>query len=212
MTATPNRDRRRGVRRRQIVRRALITLAAVTVVVLMALADRAGLFGRPTGTDLQAYQDRVFTVVRVVDGDTFDVDHPDEVRGAPTTRIRLLGVDTPETKRPNTPVQHFGPEAFAFTRRRVAGRSVRLKLVAGDRTRGDYKRLLAYVFTEDDQMLNLRLIREGYAYADPRWDHPRRTEFHRAMTAARKERQGLWAEATEADLPYYLRDGTYRRR
>lgn len=184
-----------------------MAVAAAAVLVVMGLADRAGLFGRPIGTDLETYQDRTFTVVRVVDGDTFDVDHPDPVRGARATRIRLLGVDTPETKRPDTPVQHFGPEATDFTRDLVDGRPVRLQLVAGGRTRGDHKRLLAYVLMEGGSMLNLRLIREGYAYADPRWDHPRRSEFHRAMVAARRERRGLWAEATEADLPYYLREG-----
>ncbi|NLF32088.1 MAG: hypothetical protein GX591_14530 [Planctomycetes bacterium] len=211
MTFAPDRDRRSSLRRRQAARRALVAVAAAAAVGLMALADRAGLFGRHGGTDLETYQDRIFTVVRVVDGDTFDVDHPDAVHGAPTTRIRLLGVDTPETKRPDTPVQHFGPEAFQFTRDLVQDRPVRLQLASGGRTRGDYGRLLAYVLLEDGQMLNLRLIREGYAYADPRWDHPRRSEFQRAMTAARKERRGLWAEATDADLPFYLRDGTGRR-
>ncbi len=212
MTAPLNRDRPRTLRRRQLARRVALILAAAAVVLAMALADRGGLFGRPVGADAELYHGRRFTVVHVVDGDTFDVDHPDAVRGEPATRVRLLGVDTPETKRRNTPVQHFGPEATEFTRRRVDGRVVRLELAGDGRTRGDYKRLLAYAFTEDGRMLNLALVREGYAYADPRWEHPRRLEFRQAMAAARTERRGLWAEATEADLPYYLRDNGYGRR
>src|SRR5437899_1300226 len=58
-------------------------------------------------------------VERVVDGDTLLL--------AGGTRIRLLGVDTPETKRPDTPIQPFGPEAYEFSRDHVEGRFVRLE-------------------------------------------------------------------------------------
>src|SRR5438128_5228314 len=73
-------------------------------------------------------------VTRVVDGDTIIVG--DE-------RVRLIGVDTPETKKPGTPVQCFGKKATAFTKRLVEHRKVTLERDAEERDR--YGRLLAYV-------------------------------------------------------------------
>src|SRR3712207_4150278 len=73
-------------------------------------------------------------VTHVVDGDTIRLGEE---------RVRLIGVDTPETRRPGTPVQCFAREATAFMKRLVAGRRVRLELDVEDRDR--YGRLLAYV-------------------------------------------------------------------
>jgi len=190
--------------RRRAVRKAAWLFAVAAVVAALAVADRAGLFGRAAGSDVATYHDKAFTVVRVVDGDTLDIDHPDAVRHTRTTRIRLLGIDTPETVRPNTPVQHFGPEAGAFTKKTAGGKQIRVRLTDNGRTRGDNRRLLAYLLLDDGRMLNRLLVAEGYAYADPRYPHPLRSEFASIMAEARKARRGLWAEATEADLPYYL--------
>ncbi len=78
-------------------------------------------------------------VVRVVDGDTI------EVRiGGRDEYVRLIGVDTPETVKPDTPVQCFGERASHFTKRRLTGRRVRL--VFGVEPRDVYGRLLAYVY------------------------------------------------------------------
>ena len=97
-------------------------------------------------------------VEHVVDGDTIDVtiDGDEE-------RVRLIGIDTPETKRPDTPVECFGPEATAFTQNLLApGTPVRLERdVVG---RDDYGRLLAYVYRASDGILvNYEIIRQGYA-------------------------------------------------
>lgn len=97
-------------------------------------------------------------VEHVVDGDTIDVtiDGDEE-------RVRLIGIDTPETKRPDTPVECFGPEATAFTQNLLApGTPVRLERdVVG---RDDYGRLLAYVYrTSDGILVNYEIIRQGYA-------------------------------------------------
>jgi micrococcal nuclease len=94
-------------------------------------------------------------VVRAVDGDTILV----RLDGA-TEYVRYIGVDTPETVKPGTPVQCYGPEASAFDHRRVEGRTVRLVF---DRERRDaYDRLLAYVYVRGD-LLNAELVRLGYA-------------------------------------------------
>ncbi len=168
--------------------------------------DRVGLFGRapkPVGEDYIRYNDKSFRVVLVVDGDTLDVDEPDD--GKPATRIRLWGVDTPETKAPNKPVEHFGPEASAFTARMCEGKTVRLQLVHG-KTRDNYHRLLAYVVLADGTMLNSELIRQGYGYADPRFDHPAKVQFQELQARARQGRLGLWKDLKPADLPYYMQN------
>lgn len=179
-------------------------LATAAVLLAIYTGDQYGVFGRsarPVGEDFKRYNGKSFRVTHVVDGDTIDIDEPD--RGAPATRIRLWGVDTPETKAPGKGVQHFGPEATAFTSRLCEGKTVRLELVSG-KTRGMYGRLLAYVELPDGTMLNRELIRQGYGYADPRFRHPRETEFQRLQSQARATGAGLWKDVQPGDLPRYL--------
>jgi micrococcal nuclease len=184
-------------------RRSLATLAAMLVTAsLLLAADRAGWFGSVQDGDLQRYHGRSFACVKVVDGDTLDIAAPDA--GRPHTRIRLWGVDTPETVKPNTPVQHFGPEASRFTRDRAEGKTVRVELLAHD-TRDKYGRLLAYVYLPDGTMLNEAIIAEGFGYADSRFEHRYLFEFGRAMRDARDARRGLWRDVQPTDLPYYIR-------
>jgi micrococcal nuclease len=94
-------------------------------------------------------------VLRVVDGDTIEValDGGEE-------DVRYIGVDTPETVKPGTPVQCFGPEASARNHELVEGRTVRLDF---DRElRDDYGRLLAYV-SAGGKLVNAELVAGGYA-------------------------------------------------
>jgi endonuclease YncB( thermonuclease family) len=191
-------------RQRYAARRVGWVLAAAMVMLGLYAGDRLGLFGRlpkPVGEDYVRYNDKSFRVVHVVDGDTLDVDEPDG--GKPATRIRLWGVDTPETKHPKKPVQHFGPEASDFTTRTCQGKTVRLQLVPG-KTRDNYHRLLAYVLLEDGTMLNSELVRQGYGYADPRFAHPYMAKFQDLQARARRARLGLWKDLKPTDLPYYM--------
>jgi len=191
-------------RQKYALRRVGWVLATAAVLLAIYLGDQHGIFGRPgrqTGADYTRYNGKSFQVTHVVDGDTIDVDEPD--RGGPATRVRLWGVDTPETKAPGKGVQHFGPEATAFTSRLCEGKTVRLELIRG-KTRGKYGRLLAYVELPDGMMLNRELIRQGYGYADPRFHHPRETEFQQVQAQARAAGTGLWKNAKPRDLPYYM--------
>jgi len=120
----------------------------------------------------------------VVDGDTLILEGGD--------RVRLIGVDTPETKHPDVPVQRFGQEASAFARKRLTGKTVRLEF--GPEKRDKYKRLLAYVWV-DGELFNRELIRRGYAVATTRFEHPRRDDFLAAESEARHRRYGLWHDS-----------------
>ncbi len=71
----------------------------------------------------------------------------------------MIGVDTPETKHPEKPVEYFGKEASLFTQRMVEGKEVRLEY---DQTRRDrYNRILAYVYLMDGTFLNAEIIRRA---------------------------------------------------
>jgi micrococcal nuclease len=139
-------------------------------------------------------------VIRVVDGDTI------EARiGERSDDVRLIGVDTPETVKPDTPVQCFGERASHFTKRHLTGRRVRL--VFGVERRDVYGRLLAYVYLADstsyvpkhvksrqrERLFNATLVRRGLARSltippnDRFAPRLRRLE----LTAARAGR-GLW--------------------
>jgi len=186
-------------RLRYAARKALLAAGVVAVAAALVLADRAGLFGR---SDFAKYDGTSARVVKVVDGDTLDVDIPDG--GHRHTRIRLWGVDTPETVKPNTPPQHFGRQAGEFTTAAAMGKTVRLELVRG-RTRGKYGRLLAYVHLPDGRMLNRTLIARGYGYADRRFDHPYKDEFRLLQGRACKSQAGLWKDIRAEQLPYYYK-------
>jgi micrococcal nuclease len=127
---------------------SLILLAVVAILLLRPWEeDRDAAEGGPRST--AAY------VTRVVDGDTVEARIGGEIED-----VRLIGVDTPETVKPETPVECFGPEASAFTHRVLEHRPVRL--VFGVERRDAYDRLLAYVYI-GHRFVNAELVRQGLA-------------------------------------------------
>lgn len=151
--------------------------------------------------DLEKYHDRTFTVTKVVDGDTIDIDIPDG--NYPHTRIRLWGIDTPETKSPKVGIMYFGPQAAQFTKKLALEKQVTVYLEER-RTRGKYGRLLAYVQLPDKRYLNEVLLKEGYAYADLRFRHSFYNKYKQLESAARSGKKGLWEKVTREQLPEWL--------
>jgi micrococcal nuclease len=96
-------------------------------------------------------------VERVVDGDTIDVDI-----GGREERVRLIGIDTPETKDEGEPVGCYGPEATALTELLIPPRTA-VRLERDVEARDDYGRLLAYVHRTDGLFVNVELARQGAA-------------------------------------------------
>src|SRR2546423_2568759 len=154
----------------------LLLLAAVVVLVASRRDHpHAATFGRAQ-------------VVRVVDGDTIRV----RLAGR-TERVRYIGVDTPESVKPGTPVQCYAKRAAAANAALVAGRSVRL--VGDVEQRDRYGRLLAYVYREPDgAFVNAQLVRDGYARTltiAPNVAHA--NQFAQLARTARQGGRGLWS-------------------
>ena len=122
-------------------------------------------------------------VVRVVDGDTIWV--------PPEERVRLIGIDTPEVDWYGSEAECYGEEAGLFLRRLLEGERVRL---AYDEELVDrYGRTLAYVYLEDGRMVNLLMVRRGYAVVtifEPNDRHEERLRI--AEREAQEARRGLW--------------------
>ena len=175
-------------------------LGAVVALIIVAIVawQRSSAPPRPApGTDFDRYHNRTFTCIYVADGDTIDVDEPDGDKDK--TRIRLWGVDTPETSKSPQGEMYFGPEASDFTKAFVLDQQVRLVLDERD-TRDRYNRLLAYVYV-GDRILNEELIRTGYAYADTRFDHHWQSRFVQLEKTARKSLSGLWRKVQPEQMP-----------
>ena len=128
-------------------------------------------------------------VVSVSDGDTFTVSVGDS-----REKVRLIGIDTPETKHPTKGVQCWGPEASEFTTRTLAV-GTRVRLVRDVEARDRYGRLLAYVYLADSNVFfNLELVRLGFARPypfPPNTTH--KADFAAAAWDAQRAGRGLWA-------------------
>ncbi|WP_203362493.1 thermonuclease family protein [Bacillus sp. REN10] len=123
----------------------------------------------------------------VVDGDTMDVLLPDHT----TERVRMILVDTPETKHPRLGVQPFGPEASAYTKELLTDKEVKLEMDVQERDR--YGRMLAYVWL-DGELVNEQLIAEGLARVaifPPNTKYVDR--FEKVQKEAQKQKKGIWS-------------------
>jgi micrococcal nuclease len=128
-----------------------------------------------------------YLVKESVDGDTIGVDMAGKIE-----KVRLIGVDTPETHKPNTPVQCYGPEASEFTKSHLFGTAVRLEADYTNDNRDRYGRLLRYVYTSDGTLWNEKLIQEGYGFAYISFPFTKKVEFMTDQFNAAREKKGLW--------------------
>ncbi len=123
----------------------------------------------------------------VVDGDT--------VKLSDGNKIRILGIDTPETVDPRKAVQCFGKEASDKMKELVNGKKVILLVDASQGDRDKYGRLLRYIYLENED-IGATMIREGYAYAYLKYPTSKTEEYKTLETRAREGKKGLWADNT----------------
>ena len=169
-------------------RGSLLLLAVVAVVLLRPWQLQQNHAGPDASGRLSG------RVVRAVDGDTLEVRLDD----GEIETVRVIGVDTPETVKPDTPVQCFGPQASRFEHRMVEGRRVRL--LTGVEPRDFYGRLLAYVWVEGPpqrdpggRFLEVELLRRGLARTLTFHPNDRfAPRFENLERTAAKRGKGLW--------------------
>ena len=132
-----------------------------------------------------------YAVERVVDGDTLMV----TTRQGPA-RVRMQGINTPETVKDDTPVEEWGPEATAFTKAFVRAAGNRLEVEVDGEPRDQYDRYLAF-FWHDGKLLNEELVRAGLARAKLAYDYsqPKKDRLRRAQQEAQRAKRGLWSGA-----------------
>lgn len=127
-------------------------------------------------------------VDRVVDGDTFVA----KKSNGEQIKVRLIGVDTPETVKPNTPVQPYGKEASNYSKQHLNNKDVYLEY---DKEKEDrYGRTLAYVWLDEKTMYNEELVKKGLArekYFSPNGKY--RSTFEKDEQQAKKDKVNIWS-------------------
>ncbi len=158
------------------------------LVLIYVMATQSGWLDSASKT-VQQSNPGLYTINHYVDGDTVAVN----MNGSVET-VRFIGVDTPETHRPNTPVQCYGPQAADNTKLLISrfGR-VRLEADPLDTNRDVYGRLLRYVYLPDGTLLDKKIIADGYGFAYLDFPFSKKLEFAQAQQAAQKAKLGLWA-------------------
>ena len=209
----------RQLSRRRWTRRSVA--AALIVLALSVILPRTGLLrtgtrdGNPQplpsagGNDWARFDKQQFLVTRVVDGDTLEVRSPTSGAAAD---VRMLGVDAPEMNfRKDQPADHWAQRAWEYLKARALNRTVTLQLEPTE-TRDRYGRLLAYVYLDDAENLNLSLVRDGQAYAHRSFAHTLRRQFEQAEAEARQRGRGLWKDVREDQMPEWRQRWLERNR
>ena len=174
-------------------------LGVVILVLVLLIAKWAGvsldfLFEeeKPQQTTEQtaALPEGIYDVIKCVDGDTIDL--ADGTKKG--TRIRLIGANTPETVKQNSPIEPFGPEASRFTKEIIAQNKNRARIAYDGAKVDRYGRTLAHVWL-GDVLLSERLIREGLATAELQYSYSRemKDRFKAAEDLAKQEKRGIWS-------------------
>lgn len=167
------------------------------IITLLSLAIAGGgwlisdlMNGNPSGPahTLEATQPGLYSINHFVDGDTIAVNMNGHAES-----VRFIGIDTPETHKPETPVQCYGPQAAAFTKKRIGRGRVRLVSDPLSTDRDRYGRLLRYVYLQDGTLLNAELVKDGYAFYYPYFPFSKADTFKADEQIAMSGDKGLWA-------------------
>ncbi len=128
-------------------------------------------------------------VERIVDGDTIVIRTASGLK-----KVRLIGVDTPESVHPAKAVQHYGKEATLFLRNLLTGERIYLIHEDGQSRCDRYGRTLAYVYRAPDGLfVNAEIVRQGYGYAYTKFSFKHKDSFIEFERLARQSKKGLWA-------------------
>jgi endonuclease YncB( thermonuclease family) len=171
---------------RRIQRKLLKLVLALIITALLLLAQKNGWI-KSAGKSAQELQPGQYNVISFEDGDTITID-----MNGKSERIRMIGVDTPETQDPRLPVQCFGKVASEFTKTLIGTSPVRLVSDPTNTNRDRYDRLLRYVYLPDGKLVNAEIIKQGYGFAYTLFPFEKLEEFRTFEKNARELGLGLW--------------------
>jgi micrococcal nuclease len=186
--------------RRKLTTKRLILAAIPIGIALFGYAQQQGWLGSADNA-ATSVQPGLYSVARFVDGDTVVVN-----MGGKQESIRMIGVDTPETHKPNSPVQCYGPAAAAYTKNLIGNNKVRLQADSKSTNRDRYDRLLRYVYLPDGRMVEEELIKNGYGFAYLDFPFDKSGAFAKDQESARGATKGLWQNCK----PYRLDSGRWQ--
>lgn len=172
-------------------RNVLATVAVVIFIAIRAWQEQESFEPPTSDTQRQTVEGQLapgdYRVLRVVDGDTLLLEHA-------RTRVRLQGIDTPETVKEDTPVEDWGPEATQYTRRFVQDAGGRVRIEIDGEAEDRFGRALVFVWFKD-RLLNEELVRQGLAKAKLGYDYgeAKKQLLRRAENAAQAADRGIWS-------------------
>lgn len=180
--------------------RRQITLIVAIIGLAYGLAVQAGWIGT-SGKTLEKNQPGLYSINHFVDGDTIAVN-----MNGKTETVRFIGIDTPETHKPNTPVQCYGPAAAAFTKNIIGTNRVRLVSDPLSTDRDRYDRLLRYVYLPNGTLVNEKLVQNGFAFYYPYFPFTKSQMFEADQQSAKAAGKGLWGNChpTQTDKGGYV--------
>ena len=133
--------------------------------------------------------DGEYEVISVTDGDTFEINY-----NGTKEKVRLIGVDTPESVHPNSKKNNeYGKQASNYTKNLLERKVVKLEFDVSPRDK--YGRLLEYVYLENGEMLNKKQLKKGYAQVATYPPNVKYVEdFKTIQKEARENKVGFWAK------------------
>lgn len=184
---------------RKLRNRIILGICLAAAACAAYIGQRAGWLhsAQTTGDN----QPGLYSINHFVDGDTIAVN-----MNGKTESVRLIGVDTPETHKPNTPVQCYGPAAAAYTKNLIGHSQVRLQADSESDNRDRYGRLLRYVYVPDGRLVENELIKNGYGFAYTQFAFSKASEFRALQDEAQAAHKGLWANCS----PYQESSGRWQ--
>lgn len=171
-------------RRNKAIRVLLLSILAS----LLGLLQQQGYIEKLTTTAV-SNQPGMYRVTNFADGDTITVD----MNGV-EEKVRLIGVDTPETHDPRKSVQCYGQAAAAFTKNFIGANRVRLASDSENSNRDRYGRLLRYVYLPSGELVNAEIIKQGFGFAYVYFPFTKMKDFKGYQKTAEQQRLGLWGE------------------
>jgi endonuclease YncB( thermonuclease family) len=164
----------------------IVTVITGIIIAFITFGQQQGWFGALSGA-ASDQQPGLYSISRFVDGDTIvvDMDGHDE-------SIRMIGIDTPETHKPNSPVQCYGPAASAYMKNLIGSQKVRLESDPKSQNRDRYDRLLRYVYLPDGRLVAEESIKNGFGFAYTQFPFTKSEAFVAAEKQAETTHKGLW--------------------